>query len=145
MNGAPVVVDLLSKGGTRVDGSDLVERRTLGARGSFDMGGVVVEYSIEHGSQEHGALVLWPTLQPATRTVAPIVPPHAEGAADVDVDVPSPTGSATLRVRLDAAGRALVLDAEPVRLNGEKLQRPTLLLEGDRIEAPGFVCTIARS
>jgi tetratricopeptide (TPR) repeat protein len=135
----PVIVDLESRGGTRVGGAALTGRQPLPPGADIDMGGLVV-----HTARAGGALWMWPALTPEQQTVA------AMGDALL-LPVPSASAGApgaaegSLALRFDARGRA-VLEA-PALLNGEPLRRPTVLLEGDKLAAPALpkqIWTVAR-
>lgn len=144
--GRPVLVDLDSRGGTRLGAGG--ERRELSGRqplppgADIDMAGFVV-----HTQVAGGALWLWPALAPEQRTVAAMtstvtVPgPRSLPAASVEAGAP---GEPALKVRFDARGRAVL--EQPALLQGEPLRRPTLLLEGDKIAAVagGPTWTVAR-
>ncbi len=129
-DGALVVVDLESRGGTRIGGAPLVGKQVLEPGAEIDMAGVVVRTAAAPGG-----LWLVPALAPDRRTFAAI-------AADVALPGPDFGGGAGVRVRFDARGRAVLVP--PATLNGEPLKRPTLLLDGDRVGARGSVWTVAR-
>jgi tetratricopeptide (TPR) repeat protein len=117
----PVVVDLESRGGTRVSGTALVGRQPLSAGAAIDMGGVVVE-----SRAEADGIWLTPTLAPERKTLA---------ATSVTVTVPLPDGGPGPSLRFDQRGRAVLMP--PAQLNGEAVAaRPTILLEGDRVTTP---------
>jgi tetratricopeptide (TPR) repeat protein len=130
----PVVVDLESRGGTRVGQAPLVGRQALSMnaeRGpSIDMAGVVVDTALRGG-----ALWLSPALAPEQRTLAAL-------GARVTIPAPGSTAAEGVTVRFDAKGRAVV--EQPATLNGEPLRRPTLLLEGDKVGVAGWTWTVAR-
>ena len=127
--GAPVVVDLESRGGTRIAGEALAGKKPLPSGADIDMAGVVVKTR-----STDTALWLHAALAPERRTVAALA-----GA----VTVPPPDGldaaeaHAGVSVRFDERGRAVV--DGPVVVNGEERQKPLLLLEGDRLG--GWVVT----
>jgi tetratricopeptide (TPR) repeat protein len=110
-NGEPVVVDLESRGGTRVAGVALDGKRALPDGADIDMGGVVVKTA-----RSDGVIWLTPALALDRRTAAITGPVALDGIG---------------RIRFDGRGRA-VLDP-PAEVNGQKLVRPLVLLEGDRI------------
>jgi tetratricopeptide (TPR) repeat protein len=116
-DGVIYVNDLESRGGTRVDGEPLDDRRPLRIGASIDMAGVVV-----HTAAVPGGILLTPALTPQSRTLALI----SERAS-----VPLPSGHGDIPLHFDAAGRAIA--DPPASLNGEALRRPTLLLHGDQM------------
>jgi tetratricopeptide (TPR) repeat protein len=106
-----VVVDLESRGGTRIGGAPLAGKQRLVPGQAIDMAGVVVETATADG-----ALLLTPALAPERKTLA---------ATATEVKV------GDVAVRFDGRGRAVL--QPPAVLNGEALKRPTLLLEGDKL------------
>ena len=117
-DGRPVVVDLESRGGTRIGGAPLVGRRALPDGAAIDMAGVVVETRASAG-----ALWLQAALAPERRTLAALGPL---------VQVPGPASDAhSVTVRFDGHGRAVV-DA-PAVVNAEPVRRSMMLLAGDRL------------
>lgn len=147
--GRPVLVDLDSRGGTRLGAGgerrELTGRQPLPPGADIDMAGLVV-----HTRVAGGALWLWPALAPEQRTVAAMtstvmVPaPRSLPATSVEPSEPGAPGEPALKVRFDARGRAVL--EQPALLHGEPLRRATLLLEGDKIAAVagGPTWTVAR-
>lgn len=127
---APIVVDLDSRGGTRVDGLPLKGKQALRIGADIDMGGVVVK---THGVD--GGVLLWAALAPERRTLAV--------TSSQALKVPSPhDGAQFVTVKFDARGHAVV--DEGTMVNGERSTKPTLLLEGDKIGNDGWHWTVAR-
>jgi hypothetical protein len=133
-DGALVVRDLDSHGGTRVDGVPLVGTAPLRERAVIDMGGVVVETA-----PVEGGVLFWAALAPSARTVALT-------AERVLIATPgaAPTEAVGgLRVGFDARGRAVV--EPPAKLGGEAVRKATLLLEGDVVGDGAWTWNVARS
>jgi hypothetical protein len=127
---APIVVDLDSRGGTRVDGAPLTGKQALRIGADIDMGGVVVRTA-----GVEGGVLLWAALAPERRTLA-VTSSHA-------LKVPSPhDANQFVTVKFDAKGHAVV--DEGAMVNGERSTKPTLLLEGDRVGGDGWHWTVAR-
>ena len=121
--GEIVVVDLESRGGTRIGGAPRAGKQKLAPGAAIDMAGVVVETAVVDG-----AIALSPALAPERRTLA-----ATAQIVRVDDDV---------SIRFDGRGRPVLL--APGALNGEAVKRPTLLLEGDRVGAAGL-CVAKRT
>ncbi len=116
--GELVLNDLVSSGGTLLDGKPLPGPTPLSARGTIDLAGVVVDYEV---SASH--LLVRPRLRPREVTVAM--------RTDVLDDVL--LGCA---LRIDGGRVRLVADGRG-RLNADAIRTDTLLLVGDRIAVGG--------
>ncbi len=121
--GALVLKDLVSSGGTILDGNALAGPTSLSSSGTINLAGIVVDYDVTDAR-----LALRPQQRPREHTLA------ARGATLHDTAL-----GCALRF---AEHVRLVADAQ-VRLNGEPVRVDTLLLTGDRITAAGrtFVVT----
>lgn len=128
--GALVLRDLDSRGGTSVDGVRLAGSAPLRDHAVIDMGGVVVETA-----PVEGGVMFWAALSPQLRTIALL------GERSV---VTAPGAAAGgLCVGFDARGRALV--EPPAKLGGETVRRGTLLIEGDVVGDGGWSWSVARA
>lgn len=127
---APIVVDLDSKGGTRVDGVPLAGKQPLRVGADIEMGGVVVKtHAVD------GGVMLWAALAPERRTLAV--------TSSQALKVPSPQDPEKFFVvKFDAKGHAVV--DEDALVNGERTGKPMLLLEGDKVGGEGWHWTVAR-
>ncbi len=118
--------DLDDRRAAKVDDEAMSAGHALLDRGTIEMVGVAVRYEATRD-----ALTLWADLQPAHRTIV------VRGA---EVVVPAPASSApAFRMRFDAQGRAEALPTPGVSVGDDPLDRPTLLLVGDKIAGPGFL------
>lgn len=119
-----IVKDLVSSGGSRVDGVVMTGPTPLPPQGTLELAGVIVDVD-----RSTSRLLLRPRLRNRQLTVA------AFGAV-LDDD--------TLGFRLTLGDDRVRVDVDDrVRLNGEKLRRPTLLLAGDRLGVGGRTWTVS--
>lgn len=135
--GQVTLADLDGRGGTRVAGAAVAGRATLpSGETDIDMGGVVVRAHLDAGG-----LWLWPVLAPEQQTLV-LVQSALDGPAAQSIARDSASG---LRIGFDTGGRARM--EPPVLVRDELLQRPTLVLEGDRLSVPGHDArwTVVRS
>ena len=122
-NEALIVKDMVSSGGTRIDGVVINGAGLLPPRGCIDLAGVVVD--VDRSDQR---LLLRPHARPRQVTLAPF-------AEELDDDVIG------FRLTLRDERVRVAADAR-VRLNGEALRRETLLLGGDRLVVGGKTFTV---
>lgn len=118
------IKDLVSAGGTRVDGVVMTAPTLLPAQGTIDLAGVVVDVD-----KSERRLLLRPRLRPRQVTLAPF-------DAVIDDDV---LGGLRLTLTDDRVRLAV---SERVLLNNEKMRRDTLLLAGDRLSFGGRTWTV---
>ncbi|MBI1948878.1 MAG: FHA domain-containing protein [Deltaproteobacteria bacterium] len=137
-DGALVVRDLDSRGGTRVDGVTLVGTAPLRERAVIDMGGVVVETA-----PLEGGVLFWAALAPSARTVALTAERVLIAAPGAAPNATLIAGVGGLRVGFDVRGRAVV--EPPAKLGGEAVRRATLLLEGDVVSDGAWSWNVARA
>lgn len=127
--GALVLRDLVSSGGTRVDDVVIDGPTALSASGTIDLAGVIIDYAVDGG-----VLRLASRLRAEQATLVPV--DGTVGRASVDHPV---LGCAIVLgdgvARVVADGRATV--------NGEVLRRDLRLLIGDRVQAGGRTWTVA--
>ena len=117
-NEALIVKDMVSSGGTKIDGVVIHGAGLLPPRGHIDLAGVVVD--VERSDQR---LLLRPVARPRQVTLAPFV---------------EVLDDAAIGFRLTLRDDRVRVDVDPrVRLNGELLRRETLLLAGDRLLVAG--------
>ncbi len=119
-----VVKDLVSSGGTRVDGVVIHGPARLPIVGTIDLAGVVVD--VERNPQR---LMLRPRLRPRQLTLAAFDPVLDDAAVGFRLTLKDD------HIRIDADLRA--------KLNGESLRHETLLLAGDRVVVAGRTWSVA--
>ncbi len=119
-----VAKDLVSSGGTRVDGVVMTAPTLLPNAGTIDLAGVVVDVD-----KSDRRLLLRPRLRPRQLTLAPF-----DAVIDDDVLGGLRLTMTDERVRLAVDERAL--------LNNERMRRDTLLLAGDRLTFAGRTWTV---
>jgi hypothetical protein len=125
-----VAKDLVSSGGTRIDGAVMTGTTALPPSSVIDLGGVVIDVD-----QTPARVRLRPRGRGQATTFC------ARGASFVDVDV----GVALVfgaDVRDARVVRARVPAGVDVRVNGERPRKDLLLLVGDRIQAAGKTWTV---
>jgi tetratricopeptide (TPR) repeat protein len=110
--------DLQARGDVTLDDEPLAAPRPLDGEGGFALSGVALRYA-----RAPQTLVIWAESQPDVCCV---------GVVGDEADVPLGDG-ASLRIRFDDKGLAEVLPGAGVHLADGKLERPALLLEGDRL------------
>lgn len=122
--GELVLNDLVSSGGTLLDGTPLRGPTPLSAAGTIDLAGVVVDYEVSAAR-----LLIRPRLRPREVTL---------GMRSEVLDDPL-LGFA---VRIDGGRVRLVADGR-ARLNADNVRLDTLLLVGDRIVVSGRTWTVS--
>jgi tetratricopeptide (TPR) repeat protein len=120
-----VAYDLDDRRAAKVDDQPVLGGHPLDDRGTIEMVGVAVRYQATPD-----ALTLWAELQPAHKTIV---------VRGKDVVVPAASGAPAFRMRFDAHGRAEALPTPGASVGDEPLDRPMLLLAGDKISGPGFL------